>query len=1072
MSAQEVVLFGIPVTVEDAMIEECKGIIAMKARAGEFANKAVEFFSNAERLQDGIGVLATFQENVYPIFVEPILDVLHQHGIGYDYDEVDYCKDASNRVHGLADLMDGLNHLLDELDDREHQEDYRREMRKESRGRVVGGGFSLGGALQAMLMAGAINTATGALHSIANGIGSMVDQNNRENKEHEILNLVREHLSEVVAGDLMGLYFHMNEVIGKEPYYTPDNRIKAQKIMKAVMTGRVPIDQVPEQLKNIALSAPYDAELILTIANKFGADDGLIAFSKLMGNDEVAENLQKVAMLVRRAKELFGENFDEVWERNRKDYAFLFICLSRPMDILTGLHAMLEAKGHARIFEGCECVCLSEVKNGQINFANKIKRIALHEGDVPFLRLFNEEQDLEMVVSDKRLYFFMKIQSDCVIDKNVAFHIEYDENHAVIIVNGIKAFDLSLAPEQMDSLNDIITYLMLRVAYGIGPAAPEGITYVTKIAEKNATITLARKVFGDHAEAVVEKYCGHEALDYILQHPQYDTMTLVKGFVKNACENGIYDYDISELMCLSGKDFIGIDDLAIGVENGFRSSPVSRYELQYVGFGDKASNKFLKIISIVFTDFGVHYETYGTYRRVTKKDGYVGTRAVPYQEITKFECCENFEEEDGHAVYSINEEDCWRAKDIRSEKLMKLVYEIMLMVILKNKYAPKKLRTVESIQELSAESSTSGDSASGDDMREQLCIDTRTPRMSPTSYGPIATVVFGDHAEYVTTKYSGHEAVDAILYHPNDDMLSAIKRMLEEKKGMPYAGLYDIICLPDMTYEGQNLYPIDLGLDHGFHDLFFRKGKEYIGFGSNSTTTLIITDLLFSESGVYYVEPGMKDLPENKKYQGVGWFDYDKIENLRIEPHVDAGGNIESVTLYINGEACWHSTDVKTFELMELLFEVMLMIILKYKYSVHGNPRFPVDANFFGRAFNSVHVPFPKSYLYLPNYPSAEKFQKKYRKAFYSYINRNVLGSGNVFLLHDDTVFGAGDEGFAITEKGVAFSGEPYFIPYEDIEQIGRDGTSIYVNGIRISLIGSDESVAFACELLHQIVGK
>jgi len=48
-----------------------------------------------------------------------------------------------------------------------------RQQRKASRGRVVGGGFGISGAMKGMATAGALNMATGALHSIGNALGEM-----------------------------------------------------------------------------------------------------------------------------------------------------------------------------------------------------------------------------------------------------------------------------------------------------------------------------------------------------------------------------------------------------------------------------------------------------------------------------------------------------------------------------------------------------------------------------------------------------------------------------------------------------------------------------------------------------------------------------------------------------------------------------------------------------------------------------------------------------------------------------------------------------------------------------------
>lgn len=64
----------------------------------------------------------------------------------------------------------------------EEQRKYYRQVRKEMRGRFVGGGVGLEGALKGMATAGALNAATGAAHSVFNFAGSVRDRLKQLNK--------------------------------------------------------------------------------------------------------------------------------------------------------------------------------------------------------------------------------------------------------------------------------------------------------------------------------------------------------------------------------------------------------------------------------------------------------------------------------------------------------------------------------------------------------------------------------------------------------------------------------------------------------------------------------------------------------------------------------------------------------------------------------------------------------------------------------------------------------------------------------------------------------------------------
>lgn len=100
----------------------------------------------------------------------PLFNELTDLGI-YDISEDRYdedCLDFSALSEALDTIAQKYNEIIAE---QEAEEEYRAE-RKANRGRVVGGGFGVGGALKGMAAAGAMNAISGAGHGLVNAIGN------------------------------------------------------------------------------------------------------------------------------------------------------------------------------------------------------------------------------------------------------------------------------------------------------------------------------------------------------------------------------------------------------------------------------------------------------------------------------------------------------------------------------------------------------------------------------------------------------------------------------------------------------------------------------------------------------------------------------------------------------------------------------------------------------------------------------------------------------------------------------------------------------------------------------------
>lgn len=94
----------------------------------------------------------------------------------------DMADGAPSALDAWQDFVQSLLGQVGKITGNAEAERTYRELRKEYRGRIIGGGFGLGGALQGMITAGVLNLASGAAHSIFNAIGNAFT-NSREKRQ-------------------------------------------------------------------------------------------------------------------------------------------------------------------------------------------------------------------------------------------------------------------------------------------------------------------------------------------------------------------------------------------------------------------------------------------------------------------------------------------------------------------------------------------------------------------------------------------------------------------------------------------------------------------------------------------------------------------------------------------------------------------------------------------------------------------------------------------------------------------------------------------------------------------------
>ena len=155
-----------------------------------------------------------------------------------------------------------------------------REERKASRGMFVGGGFGLEGAAKGMATAGALNVATGFMHSIANGIGNMFSNMDCRKKMDAIFHdrNTLEELKDAVWESAFHMHYAyldvLEERIGKRiNKFEKEAYQKAEAICKNIAELQPDFDTVQPAICQMLLAHPYEFNFYCLIIAQYGDEN-------------------------------------------------------------------------------------------------------------------------------------------------------------------------------------------------------------------------------------------------------------------------------------------------------------------------------------------------------------------------------------------------------------------------------------------------------------------------------------------------------------------------------------------------------------------------------------------------------------------------------------------------------------------------------------------------------------------------------------------------------------------------------------------------------------------------------
>ncbi|MBJ2355470.1 hypothetical protein, partial [Sphaerochaeta sp. S2] len=243
----------------------------------------------------------------------------------------------SNHIYQhIGDWEEIYEAICDEVDDIREAEtgekNYRR-ARKNGRGRIIGGGFGVEGAIKGIATAGAVNAASGLMHSFGNAIGNASSSANARKQEREILQNPEflPTIKKTVYNDILGMHVGVIELYNKSfntdiPLdYPTENYQEALIILQNVNQGVVHESNMNKAMVDAIVKWPYDYQFYNFIISKDSSStEELERYAHYFNTDITNIRLSKEKALAQKKKieTQFGQYANEFMTNLSDNYYF------------------------------------------------------------------------------------------------------------------------------------------------------------------------------------------------------------------------------------------------------------------------------------------------------------------------------------------------------------------------------------------------------------------------------------------------------------------------------------------------------------------------------------------------------------------------------------------------------------------------------------------------------------------------------------------------------------------------------------------------------------------------------
>jgi len=259
---------------------------------------AVNFISHIKQKCTDMESLIVHCETELLTQLKPYIDKVVNKLIGegfYDINTSHFIeKFYQNKYYRFNDNFDEIADKFYEITLKKEQLDEYRTARRQNRGRIIGGGFGVGGAVEGMAMAGAANLAIGAVHGAFNLIGSAISSikihgqlkelYNSESLESALFNAVYWSVFNVHHAFRDAYQYFKNEPYGRLP--TKDEKERSSRLIDNLKSNRIPSDKIADILSEAISSNPYNEDAYIYALDKYmDCDASITNFTDFLSVD-------------------------------------------------------------------------------------------------------------------------------------------------------------------------------------------------------------------------------------------------------------------------------------------------------------------------------------------------------------------------------------------------------------------------------------------------------------------------------------------------------------------------------------------------------------------------------------------------------------------------------------------------------------------------------------------------------------------------------------------------------------------------------------------------------------------
>ena len=463
---KKISLYGFAFDVDEEKMKECQYLMNVELHAVTIADGIMQAYNAYDSLSGVVKNLMKVKDSFYHKAAEYFVEALRKEKvIGWDYSDEDFLNDSYEASHKLEDIYQNIVDSYNKLTNDKIIAETQRDIRKSSRSKLRGGGTTLTAALEAQAIAGTFNLLTGAAHSVFNLFDGLITNSSINSQMDDIYRKCRPLVRKAIMLDIHNMMIFYFNMLNFNRYYTDERTIKgAYNIKKAIDNGKVPKDEISEQVVEVLMRVPYLEEIYTWAFNLLGNSNGeLEQCAKFFGQEKIAEQINYLV----KGKSLFGKDFSTVDEKykNNDFYSLLIENPSVPLEESARKMYSIGSKKTERLNQHL-------FFKGSVDFNKFVEHLqailkrydySIDSQENCFM-LFVDQKDNMLAFTEKNIYtsntnklafnyrdvnYFYMSSDDCKINTFQLFNIVCDRSTAYVV-------------------GDIVQILLLKKKYGLG----------------------------------------------------------------------------------------------------------------------------------------------------------------------------------------------------------------------------------------------------------------------------------------------------------------------------------------------------------------------------------------------------------------------------------------------------------------------------------------------------------------------------------------------------------------------------------------------------------------------------